>query len=542
MPTGNHMKKAFPVLLLLLAMLSACALPVAGTPHAATMTPATPVPTAGPSLTPTILATATPSSNESILLGDRALLNGDYSAAVTYYNAALAAGAEGERAAFFLSRALFLSGDAKGAREVLENLIANHPAGEYTARANFLLGDVAAAQEDWTASVSAYQNFLLQMPGILTDFVQERVGDSLLAGGWSDQAVQAYAAAADASDPANRLRLLEKEADTLSGARLAEPAIALYEEVLAGVSSTYAKARLQRKIGGALIALGRTEEGYARYEAALQYPASHDAFLCLSELLYAGYSVDNLTRGIIDYYEGVYDTALAVLSDYLAGNPDEPAKAHYFRGLAARASDQPQDAAADFDAAAALGPETGFWDLALFEGAYTRWAWLGDYAGAVQILTGLADAMPAHPRAAEALFTAARVAERGGDLALAAQLWMRMADAYPADSPARRTPGRRAPPPETDGPARRRCSGRPRRASSAANPGPRRLSSSRPRPLRRPITTPSAHPTSSPERKPSPATTRSTSSSTSTPSTARPKPGCNRSSRRSCRWSSATPS
>ncbi len=42
--------------------------------------------------------------------------------------------------------------------------------------------------------------------------------------------------------------------------------------------------------------------------------------------------------------------------------------------------------------------------------------------------------MPAHPRAAEALFTAARIAERGGDLALAAQLWMRMAQDYPGDS------------------------------------------------------------------------------------------------------------
>lgn len=392
--------------------------------------PATP----GPSPTPTVMPTSTPAAGESILLGDRALLNGDWSAAITHYNAALAAGVEGGRAAFFLARALLLSGDSAGARSMLESLIGGSPSGEYAARANFLLGDVAAAQEDWSASVSAYQNFLLLSPGILTDLVQERVGDSSLAAGWNDQAVQAYAAAANAADPANRLRLLEKEADTLSGAKLAEPAITLYEQVLAAVTSSYAKARLNRKIGGALIALGRTQEGYARYEAALQYPAAHDAFLCLSELLYAGYSVDNLTRGIIDYYEGVYDTAIPVLSNYLAENPDEPARAHYFRGLAERANEQPQDAVADFDAAAALGPGTGFWDLALFEGAYTRWAWVDDYSGAVQILVGLTDAMPAHPRAAEALFTAARVAERGGDLALAAQLWTRMAEEYPADS------------------------------------------------------------------------------------------------------------
>lgn len=420
--------------ILLLMALSACALPAAETPHAVTPSVWTESPTAEPSATPTVLPTATPSSNDSLLLGDRALLNGDYPAAVAHYNAALAAGTEGERAAFFLARALWASGDYAGARAMLESLIGGYPAGPYAARAQFLLGEITAAQEDWPASVSSYQNFLALAPGILNDIVQERVGDSLLAGGLSDPAVQAYAAAAEAAAPANRLWLLEKQADALSGARLAEPAIALYEQELAGVTSDYAKARLNRKIGGSLIALGRTEEGYARYETALQYPMAHDAFLCLSELLYAGYSVDNLTRGIIDYYEGVYDTAFTVLSNYLADNPAEPAKAHYFRGLAARGDGAAAEGAADFETAAALGPETGYWDLALFEWAYTRWAWLDDYAGAAPTLVGLADAMPAHPRAAEALFTAARIAERGGDLALAAQLWTRMAADYPADS------------------------------------------------------------------------------------------------------------
>jgi soluble lytic murein transglycosylase len=282
--------------------------------------------------------------------------------------------------------------------------------------------------------VAAYQNFLALAPGILNDVIQERVGDSSLAAGLTDQAVQAYSAAASAADPADRLRLIEKEADALSGAKMAGPAIPLYEEVLAGVGSDYSKARLQRKIGGALIALGRAEEGYARFEAALQYPAAQDAFLCLAELLYAGYPVDDLVRGVIDYYAEEYGTSVAVLSNYLASAPGEPAEALYFRGLSYRALDQAQNAAADLEAAAAMGPPTGYWDLAVFEAAYTRWAWLEDYAGAEQLLIGLAEAMPAHPRAAEALFTAARIAERGGDLTSAAQLLLRTAQDYPADS------------------------------------------------------------------------------------------------------------
>jgi soluble lytic murein transglycosylase len=137
---------------------------------------------------------------------------------------------------------------------------------------------------------------------------------------------------------------------------------------------------------------------------------------------------------VIDYYAGEYGTAVAVLSNYLSFTSDQAARAYYFRGLSYRALDQPQAAAADLDAAASLGPATGYWDPALFESAYTRWAWLDDYGGAVQVLKGLADAMPAHPRAAEALFTAARIAERSNDLQTAAQLWTRMAQDYPADS------------------------------------------------------------------------------------------------------------
>ena len=116
--------------LFLLSLLAACMLPVAATPYIYPTAAVTPLPTAGPSPTPTFPPTATPAANESILLGDRALLNGDWAAAAAHYNEALAAGVEPERAAFFLARALFDSGDLAGARGMLENLIGGAPAGE----------------------------------------------------------------------------------------------------------------------------------------------------------------------------------------------------------------------------------------------------------------------------------------------------------------------------------------------------------------------------------------------------------------------------
>ena len=75
-----------PILLLL--ALSGCALPVADTPHALTPTAAA-SPTPEPSATWTPFPTATAAPVDSLMLGDRALLNGDYPAAMAHYNTAL---------------------------------------------------------------------------------------------------------------------------------------------------------------------------------------------------------------------------------------------------------------------------------------------------------------------------------------------------------------------------------------------------------------------------------------------------------------------
>jgi soluble lytic murein transglycosylase len=382
--------------------------------------------------TPANAFTATPAPDDRLKLGDRAMLQGDYAAAQTQYRDALAAGVQPDRAAFFLARAQFDGGDPAGARATLQNLLTAQPAGDYALRARFLLGETAAAQEDWHAAAAAYQDFLANAPGLLDALVEERLGDTFSAAGNYDLAVQSYDAAANAAAPAESLGLLEKEADAFQDAKLPEPALALYERVLASVTSDRASARLNRKIGGILIALGRTEEGYERYRTALLYPLFDDAYLCLRDLLAAGDTVDGLVRGIIDYNYGENEVAVQVLTDYLAANPADTGKALYYRGLAYQSLDNAQSAVADFDAAAAVGPDTGVWDQALFESAYTRWYSLDDFTGGASVLAGLADSAPAHPRAAEALNGAARIAERGGELARAAQLWNRVAEDYPA--------------------------------------------------------------------------------------------------------------
>jgi len=255
--TGSLRCARAELIFFLLLLPAGCALPAVKIRPADTATPAIPSATPSPRLPPTAVSTPTPSPDQHLALGDRALLYGDYETAKENYNAALAAGADSRRAAFFLARASELSGDAAGARATLQSLLAADPTGEYAARANYLLGEVAAELKDYPASIAAYQNFLLLAPGLLTDVAQESVGDSSLAAGLTDQAVQAYEAAGSAAGPANALRLKEKEANALRDHGSAEAAIPIYQSVLDGVTSDAARARLNREIGGILIALDR---------------------------------------------------------------------------------------------------------------------------------------------------------------------------------------------------------------------------------------------------------------------------------------------
>ena len=71
------------------------------------------------------------------------------------------------------------------------------------------------------------------------------------------------------------------------------------------------------------------------------------------------------------------------------------------------------------------------WDDSWERKAYTQWGYLDQYPAAVKTLTDFAEKYPGHVRAAEFLNDAALVAERGGQLNQAIQLWEQLANIYP---------------------------------------------------------------------------------------------------------------
>ena len=144
----------------------------------------------------------------------------------------------------------------------------------------------------------------------------------------------------------------------------------------------------------------------------------------------AGYAVDELQRGMVDYYAGEYGVALGAIDRYLANSPADPAAAYYYRGLILRATDEYYLALEQWNLVMQGYPESPLWDEAWEQKAYTQWAYLDDYDGARQTLLDFVAAAPVHSRAGEFLFDAAQVAERANNLDEAAVLWRRLGFDY----------------------------------------------------------------------------------------------------------------
>ncbi|MGA2286750.1 MAG: tetratricopeptide repeat protein [Anaerolineales bacterium] len=375
----------------------------------------------------------TPASTSYLQLADHAFFLGDWTTALTDYQAALSSGAHADQALLGLGHTQLAAGDPQTAQLTLQSLITTQPQSPLLAPAQFLLGEADNDLKDYTGSAKAYEAYLSLKPGVIDSYAQENQGDALAAAGQAGLAAQAYAAAANAPRAESLLPLLEKEADALHQGGSDDQALSLYAQIFKVSTNDYDKARLDLKMGEILVAQGKTQDGFTRYvDAVANYPLSHDSYLALVELVNAGFTVDELQRGLVDYYADQYQPALAALNRYLASSPPLAAKAYYYRGLTYLALNQPDSAIADLQAAIQQGPSSDVWDRAWFELADARSAGKGDTPGAIQTYLQFVAADPTHPRAAEALFDAARLAEESGDLATAASLWKRCGQQYPS--------------------------------------------------------------------------------------------------------------
>ena len=402
--------------------------------------------TVTPSISPTPEATFTPTITPTPLpvarveVGEHALFNGEYDNALNLYQTAFqdspdvlvqAAAKWGE------ARVYFAEERYEDALTSLQTLITQFPESVHLGQAYFLQGLAYYRLNNFQAAADAWQTYLTLRPGRLDAYVQEMRGDALYEISDYASAISTYKAAIQAPALGDDVTLDMKVAATYSKLGDYESALDLYDGLSARAISDYTKAQAAYESGLAYQSLGQNEEALGKFRLAVEnYPLSYYSYLSLVALLDAGAEVSQLDRGLVDYYAGQYDVAIAAFDRYVTENPVNDGTAYYYRALAHRDLGNYEAALKDFSTFTANYSAHPRWGDAWGEKAFVEWYNLGSYEVAAKTLLGFVSGVPNSELSADYLMSAARIYERDAKYDDALQVWARVANEYPGSEQA----------------------------------------------------------------------------------------------------------
>lgn len=402
------------------------------TPVLPSRTPtASPTPTATPTSTPT----PTPLPAVRIEMAERALHNGDYARAQALYQSlplkALDA-SEAARTRLGLARSLLAQADDAAAADVARDLLDAQPDHPSAVDAQFLLAEASMGSGDYAAAAEAYQAYL-DAEDVLAPFVQLWIGDAHSAAGAYEAALAAYQQAVDTA-PTSDLVWQAREKMGLAYGYTGDYAAALaeYDAIIAGTADGNLRARIQYQAAQTLLVAGERDAAYARLQNLVTYyyktPAAYDA---LVDLINSGQPVSEFQRGLVDYYNGAYDAAVAAfyraIEADLAGHDGAP---HYFAALSYRAAGNYAAAINELDVLIDTHPGDAYVDDGWLAKAWTQYL-AGSDEAAVETYTRFVAGNPGSGLAPEALWWAANIRFWDDEYAAAAALFEQLAEGYP---------------------------------------------------------------------------------------------------------------
>ncbi len=390
-------------------------------------------PTATPIPTPT--PTPTPLPQARVESGDRARFDGDWERAINEYQQARQASPDPEiqiASLLGIGRTQYQTGDYQSAVDTLLFLLENNPEDIQRAYANFTLGQSYLALEQYDAATEAFSNYIDLRPGLIDGYALNLRGDAKSASGNIADALVDYRTALQSPSYLDPLQIQTKIARSHAAVGDHSTALGIYQDIYNQTNSDYTKAQMDYLMGQSYLAIGQAEQAYAVYtDAVNNYPTAYETYLALLDLVNANVPVDELNRGIVDYYAGQYGVALAAFDRYFQAGAIDLATALYYNGLTLRALGGHEDAILEWKEIIDNQPDDRLWDAAWEQVAYTQWYFLENYDQAIQTLLDFVATAPNHPRAPEFLFDAAAIAERADRLDQAADLWERVAVEYP---------------------------------------------------------------------------------------------------------------
>jgi soluble lytic murein transglycosylase len=389
----------------------------------------TPVPTSTPIVPPL----------QSTIPGDIYFFYGDWESAITSYQNTLDTATTHEEISaslLGLGKVYLQEGDYQKALDYFRQLIATYPDSTLVHKAYFALGETYTALERFQEAADAYNFYLLKRPGILDAFVQQRRGGVLSSAGESAAAISAYQAAIAAGSGEDLYDLQIKIGEEYAALEDHNTALVIFNDVYAQSGNDYTKARADFLMGLSYLELDQMEEAESAFrDAVIQFPLSYDSYLALVELVNNDFEINDLDRGLVDYFAGQYSYAVEALDRYLAEpDPDDRGTALYYKGFALRAMGKHEEAIIAWNELINDYPDHAYWDQAWEFKAYSLWFYLNQYNQASQVLLEFVSSNPYHPRAAEFLFDAAKIEELTGDLKSGANIWTRVFNEYPTSS------------------------------------------------------------------------------------------------------------
>ncbi|MFZ3151252.1 MAG: tetratricopeptide repeat protein [Anaerolineaceae bacterium] len=418
------------------------------------------VPTATATSLPAIIEPAdeAPDTETRLADADLALLFGDYQTAYTaYQQAANTNSADLQPIGWYGQALIYLKQDDQFHAELLlQSLIATYPDTLPGIRALILQAQIDQDQNQYQEALESYQTYLAKRPGVLDAYVYEQMGNLYVELGQDEQALEAYSQAYLAPALGANLAVGQKVASCYE--RLSQPdlAIQIYQDQYNQTDDLYFRAQMDLLLGRAMLNQGDTEQGYAYFQDAVNnYPEAYDSYSALVALIEAEQPVDDLQRGLINYYVGQYDLAIEAFERYQSSDGTDKDKAMYYQALATRASGvvksalnsderfnwNSQGGTNEDNAAIALWsdlvdtyPQSDYVVHSIEDIVYTQQAYMDNISLATETALFYVAQQPQASYAPSLLFTAGRYYEIQGKLDLAAFTWDRIGTDYPSSS------------------------------------------------------------------------------------------------------------
>jgi soluble lytic murein transglycosylase len=422
---------------LLALILAACNLPSGSVPpnpavstKSATLTSTNIAVNSPPTETPS----PTPTPEVRIKNADQEYFDGDYVLAQSEYQLALSSSSDADiqiAALWGLGQVEYQVGNNAKALQDLWNLANTYPQSINAIRAYFLIGKIYTKMERYTEAGQAFTVYLALRPNVIDYYAQELRGDAYLAAKNYLEAIAAYQAALEAPHIGDMTGIEIKIAQAYASSGDNTTALSKYDSISSATTNDYVRAQMDLLSGQIYLASGQADKAYERFLHAVEnYPLSYDSYSALVALVNAGVAVNDLDRGLVDYYAGQYGYALDAFQRYITATQDSNGTALYYHALCLLKLGSYQEAVDELNSFIAGYPDNQYWHSAWGEKADTQWSELNQYNEAAQTLLDYAKANPDIMFAPQSLFQAGRIYERAGRLENAAKVWEGIADEY----------------------------------------------------------------------------------------------------------------